>query len=240
MATGGWFGVETHSPFNGGLFNDDTSSAGRRQHGRAGRVAAADWGAIEPSIFGTLFERSLDPNKRSQLGAHFTARMTFCLVVEPVLMAPLRREWAALQAQVRLLADQLGALDAAADAERTAAARTQRRGKRTLLRGKATALLTAFREKLAAVCRSSTPRAAAAISCTWRSGCCLTWKKRSSIWRRPWASRSACRSLRRRSSTASRSTPTPTSWRRRRSGSATSSGCETTVLGCRLSRSSSR
>ena len=50
-----------------------------------------------------------------------------------------------------LLADQLGALDEAADAERTAAARAQRRGKRTLLRGKALALLTAFREKLAAV-----------------------------------------------------------------------------------------
>ena len=66
-------------------------------------------------------------------------------------MAPLRREWATIQAQVRLLADQLGALDEAADAERTAAARTQRRGKRTLLRGKALALLTAFREKLAAV-----------------------------------------------------------------------------------------
>ena len=52
---------------------------------------------------------------------------------------------------MRLLADQLGALDEAADAERTAAARTQRRGKRTLLRGKALALLAAFREKLAAV-----------------------------------------------------------------------------------------
>ena len=73
------------------------------------------------------------------------------MVVEPVLMAPLRREWAEIQAQVRLLADQLGALDEAADADRTAAARTQRRGKRTVLRGKALALLTAFREKLAAV-----------------------------------------------------------------------------------------
>ena len=152
MATGGWFGVERIPHFNGGLFNDDTvlELDGEGMDVLA-RVAAADWGAIEPSIFGTLFERSLDPDKRSQLGAHFTAKDDILLVVEPVLMAPLRREWAALQVQVRLLADQLGALDEAADADRTTAARTQRRGKRTLLRGKATALLTAFREKLAAV-----------------------------------------------------------------------------------------
>ncbi len=76
-----------------------------------------------------FIRRGLDPDKRSQLGAHFTAKDDILLVVEPVLMAPLRREWVTIQAQVRLLADQLGALDEAADAERTAAARTQRRGK---------------------------------------------------------------------------------------------------------------
>ena len=36
----------------------------------AGVLAAArlDWAEIDPSIFGTLFERGLDPSKRSQLG----------------------------------------------------------------------------------------------------------------------------------------------------------------------------
>jgi hypothetical protein len=29
-------------------------------------VSALDWSAIEPSIFGTLFERGLDPDKRRQ------------------------------------------------------------------------------------------------------------------------------------------------------------------------------
>ena len=56
-------------------------------------IDALDWGAIEPSIFGTLFERGLDPAKRSQLGAHYTSREDILLIVEPVLMAPLRREW---------------------------------------------------------------------------------------------------------------------------------------------------
>jgi hypothetical protein len=37
------------------------------------------------------FERSLDPSKRAQLGAHYTSREDILAVVEPVLMAPLRR-----------------------------------------------------------------------------------------------------------------------------------------------------
>ena len=150
MATGGFFGVETIKHVDGGLFNDDSVLLLDADSLRIlAEVCGLNWSAIEPVILGTLFERGLDPDKRSQLGAHFTAKDDILLVVEPVLMAPLRREWVEIQAQVRLLADQLGALDEAADAERTAAARTQRRGKRTLLRGKALALLAAFREKLA-------------------------------------------------------------------------------------------
>jgi len=57
------------------------------------RISGLDWTNIEPSIFGTLFERSLDPSKRSQLGAHYTGREDILLIVEPVLMAPLRRRW---------------------------------------------------------------------------------------------------------------------------------------------------
>lgn len=62
-------------------------------------IQAADlnWKAIEPSIFGTLFERSLDPNKRSQLGAHYTSREDIELIVRPVLMQPLLREWESVQ-----------------------------------------------------------------------------------------------------------------------------------------------
>ena len=56
-------------------------------------AAKLDWANIEPSIFGTLFERSLDPAKRSQLGAHYTSRDDILLIVEPVLMQPLRYAW---------------------------------------------------------------------------------------------------------------------------------------------------
>ena len=58
-------------------------------------IDALDWSAIKPSIFGTLFERGLDPSKRSQLGAHYTSEEDILLIVEPVLMQPLRREWEA-------------------------------------------------------------------------------------------------------------------------------------------------
>ena len=62
------------------------------------KVASADWRKVNPTIFGTLFEAALDAGKRAQLGAHYTSEADIRLIVEPVLMAPLQREWAAIQA----------------------------------------------------------------------------------------------------------------------------------------------
>jgi type II restriction/modification system DNA methylase subunit YeeA len=95
MATGGDFGLETIAHFNGGLFQDarvlDLTDDEIRNVVAASKL---DWAAIDPSILGTLFERGLDPAKRSQLGAHYTSREDIELLIEPVVMAPLRREWA--------------------------------------------------------------------------------------------------------------------------------------------------
>jgi hypothetical protein len=55
--------------------------------------ARGGWAAIDPSIFGTLFERGLDPDKRSQLGAHYTDRDKIMLIVEPVIIRPWLAEW---------------------------------------------------------------------------------------------------------------------------------------------------
>jgi len=65
-----------------------------------GRVSKLDWSQIEPAIFGTLFERGLDPDQRTQLGAHYTDRTSILRLVKPVLMAPLRHEWAETQAKI--------------------------------------------------------------------------------------------------------------------------------------------
>jgi hypothetical protein len=53
---------------------------------------------------GTLFERALDFEEggklRAQLGAHYTSEADIKTLVEPVLMAPLRREWKALKGEL--------------------------------------------------------------------------------------------------------------------------------------------
>ncbi|MEK7328213.1 MAG: DNA methyltransferase, partial [Chloroflexota bacterium] len=63
-------------------------------------AASLNWADVDPSIFGTLFERALDvEGKRAQLGAHYTSRADIETLVEPVLMAPLRREWEEVKKQ---------------------------------------------------------------------------------------------------------------------------------------------
>ena len=105
MAEGDYFGEHQIRYFDGGLFDDDTvldmdGDGINILHG----ITQLDWSAIEPVILGTLFTRSLDPSKRAQLGAHYTSKDDILLIVEPVLMAPLRREWEAIKAQARDLA----------------------------------------------------------------------------------------------------------------------------------------
>jgi type II restriction/modification system DNA methylase subunit YeeA len=102
MAVGGDFGAESIRYFNGNLFMEAVALELTTEELEALHDAAKlDWGAVDPSVFGTLFERGLDPDKRSQLGAHYTSRTDIETLVEPVVMAPLRREWADVQAGVR-------------------------------------------------------------------------------------------------------------------------------------------
>jgi hypothetical protein len=102
MATGGAFGFERIPWFNGGLFKPGEPAIALNRDEVVTLIAATeqDWSSVEPAIFGTLFERSLDPSKRAQIGAHYTSRQDILLIVEPVVMAPLRRQWQAIQEQV--------------------------------------------------------------------------------------------------------------------------------------------
>ena len=100
MNRGGTFFGEDIRYFNGTLFNVVTVEAlSPEAIASLEEAAKLDWAAIEPSIFGTLFERSLDPSKRAQLGAHYTAREDILLIIEPVLMQPLRYHWDTAQLQ---------------------------------------------------------------------------------------------------------------------------------------------
>ena len=106
MQSGGRVGFEAVAWFNGGLF--DTPEALPLDQTAVELVLAAarlDWSDIDPSIFGTLFERGLDPDKRSQLGAHYTDREKIMLLIKPVLLRPLSAEWEGIKHQIALQMD---------------------------------------------------------------------------------------------------------------------------------------
>ncbi|HRH86830.1 MAG TPA: hypothetical protein PLO41_08275 [Rubrivivax sp.] len=101
MRDGGLFGVDAVPWFNGGLFRHIAVPPLAEADVAALKAASSlDWSAIDPSIFGTLFERGLDPAKRAQLGAHYTDPATILRLVEPVLQRPLLAEWALQRAAV--------------------------------------------------------------------------------------------------------------------------------------------
>jgi type II restriction/modification system DNA methylase subunit YeeA len=94
MRDGGEFSLEDIPRFNGGLYEmGEAVPLTPEEMKLLAEAARLDWGSVEPAIFETLFERSLDPAQRARLGAHYTSREDILAVVEPVLMAPLRREW---------------------------------------------------------------------------------------------------------------------------------------------------
>ena len=101
---GGLFGAERIEWFNGGLFDDaGTLPLTAGEIAMIDKVSRLDWSQVEPAIFGTLFERGLDPSKRTQLGAHYTDRASIMRLIEPVLLTPLRRDLEETQARVEAL-----------------------------------------------------------------------------------------------------------------------------------------
>jgi len=101
MQGGGRVGFEHVEWFNGGLF--DTNEALPLEQAEVELVLKAarlDWSDIDPSIFGTLFERGLDPDKRSQLGAHYTDRDKIMMLIEPVIIRLLHAEWETIKIQI--------------------------------------------------------------------------------------------------------------------------------------------
>jgi len=132
---GGAVGFEAVEWFNGGLFDsDDALPLDWRDIDDLIRTSQLDWSDIDPSILGTLFERGLDPDKRSQLGAHYTDRDKIMMIVNPVIVGPLKAEWAAVRAQIETLLAQ--------------AETKGRMGTSDAATRKATALKDAFKERL--------------------------------------------------------------------------------------------
>jgi len=98
METGGEVLMRDIPYFNGALFKDiSVEPLSGQAIDQLYAACVMNWRNVEPSIFGTLFERSLDTNKRAQLGAHYTSPDDIMLIVEPVLMQPLKRQWETIQ-----------------------------------------------------------------------------------------------------------------------------------------------
>lgn len=141
---GGKVGFTPIDWFNGGLFEDDHVLPVTADDIEQLRLAAGrDWSQIDPSILGTLFERGLDPAKRSQLGAHYTDRDKIMLIVRPTIIEPLEAEWAEALAQITALVESAPTRTA----EKLLSPAERR--KRTRLLAEAEAIHNAFIERLA-------------------------------------------------------------------------------------------
>lgn len=106
MRDGGDFAMNDIPWFNGGLFKEiDVPALTTDDVVQLLGAARMDWGAIEPAILGTLFERGLNPDMRSQLGAHYTDPATILKLIRPVIEAPLLTEWQSVKDRISVLLD---------------------------------------------------------------------------------------------------------------------------------------
>jgi hypothetical protein len=104
MRGGGLYGADDIPWFNGGLFKIiDVPKLEILDITELRNAANLNWSAIDVSIFGTLFERGLDPAKRSQLGAHYTDPATIQRLIDPVLRRQLLQMWEQTNEEIRRL-----------------------------------------------------------------------------------------------------------------------------------------
>ena len=104
MNEGGRFGPLIIPHFNGDLFKDPATvlmTGGELE--KLVEATLPNWAHIDPSIFGTLFERVIDPEKQGLIGAEYTTEADILTVINPVIMNPLRAEWVELQGKVGAL-----------------------------------------------------------------------------------------------------------------------------------------
>jgi len=98
----GQYGNDDIHWFNGGLFKkiDIPELTANDLNILFQAANGLDWRAIDPTIFGTLFERGLDPTNRAQLGAHYTDVATIKKIIDPLITEPLTSLWQNVKAQM--------------------------------------------------------------------------------------------------------------------------------------------
>lgn len=62
-----------------------------------------DWGKVSPAVFGSLFQSIMDPKKRRNIGAHYTAERNILKVVRGLFLDELYREFESVKNDYRKL-----------------------------------------------------------------------------------------------------------------------------------------
>jgi hypothetical protein len=107
MDQGGMFGAEMLHRFNGHFFKSvEALPLDPEDVDLLIQATSFDWSHVEPSIFGTLLVRALDPVERHRLGAEYTPREYIERLVEPTVVEPIRERWTAVQAAVLQFEDE--------------------------------------------------------------------------------------------------------------------------------------
>jgi hypothetical protein len=101
MDEGRRFGLKKLLRFNGHFFRDASAlPLTKADLAVLFEAAKADWKEMEPTIFGTLLTRALDPRERHKLGAEYTPRAYVERVVRQTVEVPIRDCWDPVQAEV--------------------------------------------------------------------------------------------------------------------------------------------
>jgi len=79
--------------FNGGLFAEPAPiELGGPEIVLLRECAASDWSKVQPEIFGTVFEQTLDKDERHAQGAHFTHPADIMKIIGPTIVEPWREQ----------------------------------------------------------------------------------------------------------------------------------------------------
>jgi len=75
-------------------------------------ASKANWSKVQPSIFGSIFQDSLNPKERHNAGAHYTSEADIMRVIEPTVLRPWRRRIASAKtlAELNSIQEQLSEL----------------------------------------------------------------------------------------------------------------------------------
>lgn len=94
--------------FNGGIFQTidpiELTTLELELIGGEDGAATKDWSKVNPAIFGTIFQQSMDEAERHAYGAHFTSEADILRIVAPTIVRPWRERIAKASTMKALLA----------------------------------------------------------------------------------------------------------------------------------------